>query len=251
MMRLFHAIKPEINRFDIRLENVTFGYIKDKNIVSGVSFYIKEHSTVALVGASGSGKTTLTGLIARMWDPKKGRIKIGGTDITRIPQHQLIHYMDTLSVSQPLPDDTLYNTIRSANPQATEDQILDAAEKARVIDFAWELPDGMHTRLQHPECRLSDDEKLRIHIARALLKNAPILLLDETITVSDPTNLIYLRKAKQELLNGKTVVIITRDPETIKNADQVLVLNDGKLEEHSNAVFYSNHTQQWNLHLEF
>ncbi|UUC44354.1 ATP-binding cassette domain-containing protein [Flavobacterium cerinum] len=250
-MRLFRAIQPEIDRFDIRLENVTFGYIKDINIVKGVSFHIKEQSKVALVGAAGSGKTTLTGLIARMWDPKKGRIKIGGTDITRIPQRQLIRYIDILSVSQPLPDDTLYNAIRSANPEATEDQIFDAAEKARVIDFAWELPDGMHTQLQHPEYRLSDDEKLRIHMARALLKKAPILILDETITVSDPTNRIYIEKAKQELLNGKTVIIITRDPETIKNVDQVLVMNDGKLEEHSDAVFYSNHTQQWNLRLEF
>lgn len=250
-MKLFQSAKTGITHFDIRFEKVTFGYIKNKTVVKGASFYIKDRSTVALVGASGSGKTTLTGLIARMWDPKKGCIKIGGTDITRFTPEQLTSYIDILSAAQPLPDDTLYNAIRSANPEASNDQVFEAIEKARVIDFAWELPDGLQTQLQHPEFRFSDTEKLRIQIARALLKNAPVLLLDETISRSNLTDLHYLEKAKQELLKDKTVIIITRNPETIKNADQVLVVNDGKLEEHSNAAFYQHHTQQWNLHLEF
>ncbi len=250
-MKLFKTAIATPTRFDIRFENVSFGYIKDHNIIDRVSFQIKDQNTVALVGASGSGKTTLAGLISRMWDSKKGRITIGGIPISRIPQHQLADYVMLISAATPLPDDTLYNAIWSANPKASPEQVFEALENARVIDFAWELPDGMHTHLQHPECHLSDQEKLRIQMARALLKNTPVLLLDETVTPCGPVDMIYLQKAKQELIKNKTVIIITRNPETIKDADQVFVLHNGKIEEHSNPVFYYNHTHQWNLQLEF
>lgn len=250
-MKLFKTATTPITKFDVRFENVTFGYIKDHNIVNRASFYIKDQSTVALVGASGSGKTTLTRLISRMWDPGKGRITIGGAPISRISQQELANYVTYISATTLLPDDTLYNAIWSANPNASPELVFEAIENACVIDFAWELPDGMHTQLRHPECHLSDQEKLRIQIARAMLKNTPILLLDETVTTSGAMDMIYLQKAKQELIKDKTVIIITRNPETIKDADQVFVLHNGKLEEHSNAVFYYNHTHQWNLQLEF
>ena len=215
--------------FDIAFHKVDFAYLPDKLTLSGLNFTIPEHSMVALVGHSGSGKTTIASLIARFWDVTKGRITIGGVDIRHIPTDRFYGLISEVFQEVYLFDDTIYNNIKIGNPQATEAQIIAAAERAQVLSFAQELPQGMHTPVGEGGNRLSGGEKQRISIARALLKDAPIILLDEATASLDPENEIYIQQAIEELVKDKTVVVIAHKLSTIKHADKILVLEDGKL----------------------
>jgi len=215
--------------FDITFHEVDFAYLPDKLTLSGLNFTIPEHSMVALVGHSGSGKTTIASLIARFWDVTKGRITIGGVDIRHIPTDRFYGLISEVFQEVYLFDDTIYNNIKIGNPQATEAQIIAAAERAQVLSFAQELPQGMHTPVGEGGNRLSGGEKQRISIARALLKDAPIILLDEATASLDPENEIYIQQAIEELVKDKTVVVIAHKLSTIKHADKILVLEDGKL----------------------
>jgi len=215
--------------FDIAFHEVDFAYLPDKLTLSGLNFTIPEHSMVALVGHSGSGKTTIASLIARFWDVTKGRITIGGVDIRHIPTDRFYGLISEVFQEVYLFDDTIYNNIKIGNPQATEAQIIAAAERAQVLSFAQELPQGMHTPVGEGGNRLSGGEKQRISIARALLKDAPIILLDEATASLDPENEIYIQQAIEELVKDKTVVVIAHKLSTIKHADKILVLEDGKL----------------------
>lgn len=215
--------------FDIAFHEVDFAYLPDKLTLSSLNFTIPEHSMVALVGHSGSGKTTIASLIARFWDVTKGRITIGGVDIRHIPTDRFYGLISEVFQEVYLFDDTIYNNIKIGNPQATEAQIIAAAERAQVLSFAQELPQGMHTPVGEGGNRLSGGEKQRISIARALLKDAPIILLDEATASLDPENEIYIQQAIEELVKDKTVVVIAHKLSTIKHADKILVLEDGKL----------------------
>ncbi|MBN9286132.1 MULTISPECIES: ATP-binding cassette domain-containing protein [unclassified Flavobacterium] len=208
--------------FDIQFDNVAFNADGEK-AVRRISFHAEEKSVTALVGLSATDKITLTTLLSHFWDIKKGTIKIGGIPIKNIPQQQLSAFVSEIFQDSEVLNDSIYNNLKSENPEATDDAIFDATEKAQVIDFAWELPEGLHTRIGKYGYQLSVNEKLRLNIARAILKNAPILLLDEAAFSLDADQNNGIQKTIQELVKNKTLLIITDRLETIKNADQIVV----------------------------
>ena len=216
--------------YDISFENVSFGYL-DKPTVQGLNFTVPQHSMVALVGHSGSGKTTIASLIARFWDVNSGAIRIGGVDVRDIRQEQFYGLISEVFQEVYLFDDTIYNNIKVGNPKATEAEILDAAERAQVLSFAWDLPEGLHTPVGEGGSKLSGGQKQRISIARALLKDAPIVLLDEATASLDPENEVYIQQAIMELIKVKSVVVIAHKLATIRAAQQILVLEEGKIAE--------------------
>ena len=216
--------------FDIQFENVDFSYL-DRPTLQQLNFTVPENSMTALVGHSGSGKTTIASLIARFWDVNTGAIKIGGVDIRNIKQDKFYLLISEVFQDVYLFDDSIYNNIKIGNPNATKDQIIQAADKAEVLDFVWELPEGMDSRVGEGGCKLSGGQKQRISIARALLKDAPIVLLDEATASLDPENEIYIQKAIQELVKSKTVIVIAHKLATIQKADQIIVLENGKIAE--------------------
>lgn len=232
--------KDEIPKaYNITFENVNFGY-QEKMTVQNLNFNIPENSMLALVGHSGSGKTTIAALIARFWDVNSGNIKIGGVDIRNINQDRFYGLISEVFQEVYLFDDTIYNNIKIGKPNATEDEIIEAADKAQVLSFAWEFPDGMHTMVGEGGSKLSGGQKQRVSIARALLKDAPIVLLDEATASLDPENEIYIQQAIQELVKSKTVVVIAHKLSTIQKADQILVLNEGRIVEQGNHQFLLN-----------
>lgn len=218
------------NRYDVVFDNVSFGY-QNKLTVQNLSFTVPEKSMLALVGHSGSGKSTIASLIARFWDVNTGSIKIGGIDIRDIHQDQYYTLISEVFQDVYLFDDTVYNNIKIGKPDATLEEIIDAADKAQILDFVWEFPKGMDTMVGEGGSKLSGGQKQRISIARALLKNAPIILLDEATASLDPENEIYIQHAIQELVKAKTVIVIAHKLATIKNADQIIVLNNGGIAE--------------------
>ncbi|WP_417886040.1 ABC transporter ATP-binding protein [Zunongwangia sp.] len=217
-------------KFDIGFKEVSFGY-QNKPTVHGLNFHIPEKSMLALVGHSGSGKSTIAALIARFWDVNSGKIEIGGVPIKDIPQEQFYELISEVFQEVYLFDDSIYNNIKIGNPKATESEIIDAAEKAQVLSFAWELSEDLHTRVGEGGNKLSGGQKQRISIARALLKDAPIVLLDEATASLDPENEIFIQKAIQELVKSKTVVVIAHKLATIMRADNILVLENGEIAE--------------------
>ncbi|MAG86288.1 MAG: ABC transporter [Zunongwangia sp.] len=218
------------DKFDICFKEVSFGY-GNKPTVQGLSFDIPEKSMLALVGHSGSGKSTIAALIARFWDVNSGKIEIGGIPIKDIPQEQFYKLISEVFQDVYLFDDSIYNNIKIGNPEATETEVIEAAEKAQVLSFAWELPQGLHTRVGEGGSKLSGGQKQRISIARALLKDAPIVLLDEATASLDPENEIFIQQAIQELVKSKTVVVIAHKLATIMRADNILVLENGEIAE--------------------
>ncbi|WP_437920076.1 ABC transporter ATP-binding protein [Sphingobacterium sp. LRF_L2] len=227
-MESFHVRSPE--KYTIVFDHVTFGY-QDKPTVMDLNFTVPERSMLALVGHSGSGKTTIASLIARFWDVNDGSISIGGIDIREINQDAFYGLISEVFQDVYLFDDSIYNNIKIGKPSATEVEIIEAAEKAQVLEFAWELPGGMHSLVGEGGCKLSGGQKQRISIARALLKDAPIVLLDEATASLDPENEVYIQRAIQELVKQKTVVVIAHKLATIQNANQILVLEGGRIVE--------------------
>lgn len=215
-------------RFDIEFDQVGFGY-QDRMTVRDLTFHVPEQSMLALVGHSGSGKTTIASLIARFWDVNSGSIKIGGVDIRHINQDRFYSLISEVFQEVYLFDDTIYNNIKIGKPDASSEEIIEAAEKAMVLDFAWEFPNGMYTRVGEKGCMLSGGQKQRISIARALLKDAPIVLLDEATASLDPENEIYIQQAIQELVKSRTVIVIAHKLATIQKAQQILVLQNGAI----------------------
>jgi len=217
--------------YDISFTNVTFGYT-DTPILQNVSFYIPQHSLTALVGASGTGKTTITSLIARFWDIEEGSIQIGGIDVREIPQEYLYSLISEVFQDVYLFDDTIYNNIKIGKPTATQKEILQATKKAQVLAFVDDFPNGIHTKVGEWGNKLSGGQKQRISIARALLKDAPIVLLDEATASLDPENEFFVQQAIQELVASKTVIVIAHKLATIQKADQILVIGNGGILEH-------------------
>lgn len=214
---------------DIALENVSFGYGDGREVIHDVSLLIPEGTTCAIVGPSGSGKTTLVNLIARFWDVDSGSVKVGGADVRCGTAESLLARISMVFQDVYLFNDTIENNIRFGVPEATREQVAAAAKAARCHDFIEALPQGYATVLEEGGASLSGGERQRISIARAILKDAPIVILDEATSSVDPDNEHDLIAALSRLTAGKTVISIAHRLNTVKTADQIIVLDGGRI----------------------
>jgi ATP-binding cassette subfamily B protein len=224
-----------LKSWNIDFENVSFSYnAKDPRedvVIKNLTVSFSSDAITALVGPSGCGKSTVTRLIARFWDVNGGCIKIGGVDVKTLDPEHLMSYMSFVFQDVVLFNDTVYNNIRIGNMEATEEEVMAAARAACCNEFISALPDGYQTMLGENGCTLSGGERQRISIARALLKNAPIVLLDEATASLDPENEALIQQAISRLIEGKTVIVIAHRLRTIAGADKIIVLDDGRLAE--------------------
>lgn len=213
----------------IAFDQVTFGYQKDEPVLKKISFTIPANKITALVGPSGSGKSTITKLIARFWDIQSGQIRIGDQTLSKADPEKLLRHVSMVFQDVYLFKDTILNNIRVGKQEATREEIEEAARKAQCHDFIMSLPQGYDTMVGEGGSTLSGGEKQRISIARALLKDADIILLDEATASLDPENEQAVQAAINALVVNKTVVIIAHRLKTIKEADQIIVLDQGQL----------------------
>lgn len=218
-------------RYDIELSHVSFAY-NEEEVIHDVSCKIPQGNVTALVGPSGSGKSTISKLIARFWDIQKGTITVGNKDIKIINPESLMQEMSFVFQDVTLFNDTIFNNIQMGNPNATREQVFAAAKVAYCDEFVRNMPDGYNTVLGENGSTLSGGERQRISIARALLKDSPIILLDEATASLDPENEVFVQKAIAKLVENKTVIIIAHRLRTVVDADQILVLDNGKLVEY-------------------
>ncbi|EGY80751.1 ABC transporter ATP-binding protein [Peptoniphilus indolicus] len=214
---------------DIVFDKVNFGYDKRNFVLKDLSFTIPQGSRTAIVGPSGSGKTTIINLISRFYDVDSGEIRLGDEDIRDYKVESLLKNLSLVFQDVYLFRDTIENNIRFANPDASHEEVVEAAKKARCHNFIMELPDGYNTMVGEGGSSLSGGEKQRVSIARALLKNAPIILLDEATSSVDPENEYEILAAIEELSKGHTVISIAHRLSTVKKADQILVIDGGTL----------------------
>lgn len=217
-------IKP--TSYDIEFKDVSFGY-DDRMVLHDLNFTIPQNATTAIVGPSGGGKTTLCNLIARFYDVNSGTITLGGTDIRAFTCDSLLRNISMVFQNVYLFRDTIKNNIKFGRPDAADEQIIAAAKAARCHDFIMALPDGYDTVIGEGGSSLSGGEKQRISIARAMLKDAPIVILDEATASIDPENEHLIQEAISALTHGKTIVTIAHRLATIENADQILVIDGG------------------------
>ena len=221
-------IEPKSSRIDLR--DVSFSY-GNKKIIDRVSLAIPEKTTTALVGPSGSGKTTLCNLIARFWDVDQGSISLDGHDVRDYSYDSLIRNFSFVFQSVYLFEDTIANNIRFGKPEASQEEVIEAAKKAACHDFILSLPDGYDTKIGEGGASLSGGERQRISIARAIIKDAPIIILDEATANVDPENEEALMQAIQALTRDKTIIMIAHRLKTVEHADQILVLDQGRIVE--------------------
>ena len=219
-----------LDHYDIEFHHVNFGY-DSRQVLKNVSFRIPERTTTAIVGPSGSGKTTICSLIARFYDPQSGQISMGGHDLTEFTCDSLLRNISMVFQNVYLFRDTIRANICFGKPDATEAEMIEAAKKARCHDFIMALPQGYDTPVGEGGGTLSGGEKQRISIARAILKDAPIIILDEATASIDPENEHLIQQAISALTRGKTVITIAHRLATIQNADQILVVDDGRIAE--------------------
>lgn len=222
--------KPQkVNRFGIVFDNVGFSYEKDEFELKDINLEIDENSMVALVGPSGSGKTTITNLILRFWDTQRGQIRIGGVDIKEIDYDDLLSNISIVMQNVILFSDTIYENIKLGNRNATRGEVIKAAKKAMIHDFIESLPEGYDTHLGENGVGLSGGQKQRLSIARAFLKDAPIVILDEMTSNVDPINERKIQKAISNLAANRTVIVIAHHLKTIKSADKIVVFDKGQI----------------------
>ncbi|MBG9772660.1 ABC transporter ATP-binding protein [Brevibacillus laterosporus] len=215
---------------DIQFDSVTFGY--DKNIVlDNVSVEMKQGTLTAIVGPSGSGKSTLLRLIARFYDPQHGKVLFGGSDVSEMDPEKLMKKISMVFQDVYLFQDTIRNNIRYGRENATQAEIEEAAKEACCHDFIMKLPLGYDTMVGEGGSTLSGGERQRISIARAILKNAPVILLDEATSSLDPENEVEMQRAISRLIKGRTVIMIAHRLKTVVNADRIIVLDKGKIVE--------------------
>ena len=219
-----------LDNYDIEFKNVDFGY-DSRTVLKNVSFKIPEKTSTAIVGPSGSGKTTICSLLARFYDPQAGSITVGGHDLREFTCDSLLSNISMVFQNVYLFNDTIRANICFGKPDATEDEMIAAAKKARCHDFIMQLPNGYNTVVGEGGGTLSGGEKQRISIARAIMKNAPIIILDEATASIDPENEHLIQHAISELTRGKTVITIAHRLATVKNADCILVVDDGRIAE--------------------
>lgn len=223
--------KVDFKNYDIEFKNVSFEYEPNELVLNNLFFKIKTGTTTALVGPSGSGKTTIMSIIARFWDAKSGEILIGGKDIKNIKPDELLKNISMVFQDVYLLNDTIYNNIKIGNKSATKNQVINAAKIANCNDFINKLDNGYETMVGEGGSTLSGGEKQRISIARAILKDAPIILLDEATSSLDIDNEFEIKKSIDKLTNNKTVLIIAHKLNTIKDSDNIMLLDNGVIEE--------------------
>ena len=217
--------------YDIVFDHVGFAYNTGETVLKDVSFTAKQGEVTALVGPSGGGKTTVSRLAARFWDINRGKITVGGMDVSRIDPETLLSLYSIVFQDVTLFDNTILENIRIGNKDATDEQVIAAAKLANVDEFAEKLPDGWHTNIGENGCELSGGERQRISIARAFLKNAPIILLDEATASLDVENETLIQTALSRLIADKTVLVIAHRMRTVAGADKIVVLSDGTVAE--------------------
>lgn len=213
---------------ELAFENVTFAY-GNEPVLKNVSFAVKKGETVALVGASGSGKTTVASLFARFWDVHEGRVLFRGKDIRSLPLSRLMGQISMVFQRVYLFEDTIYNNIAMGLPAAKREAVYEAAQKARCYDFIMRLPYGFDTYVGSGGATLSGGEAQRIAIARCILKDTPVIILDEATASIDADNESHIQAALSKLCAGKTTVVIAHRLNTIKKADKILVLDKGRI----------------------
>ena len=214
--------------FDIDFKSVSFAY-KDTNVLQDINLHIKEGTMTALVGESGSGKSTLAKLLVHFYDVNEGSISIGGQDITSINQKELNEQISYVAQEQFLFNTSLYENIKIGKPSASKEEVLEAARKAQCMEFLERLEKGIDTMAGDGGKSLSGGERQRICLARAILKDAPIIVLDEATAFIDPENEDKLNLAISEIIKNKTVIVIAHRLSSIQSAEQICVLSEGKI----------------------
>ncbi len=249
-----HPKKP-VND-DIEFNDVSFSYTgsADENALENVSFSAKQGQITAIVGPSGGGKSTIANLISRFWDVSSGSITIGGVDVRDMAENDLMRHVSFVFQDIFLFKQSILDNIRMGNPQASEEQVVAAAKAAQCHDFISRLPKGYHTVVGTKGVHLSGGERQRIAIARAIIKNSPIIVLDEATAFSDPENEYLIQKAFEKLMQGKTVIIIAHRLSTIRNADHIIVMEKGHLIEEGKhddlVVAGGRYAKMWNHYTE-
>ncbi len=218
----------ESEKHDIEFKNVNFSYDK-RQVLSNISFKVSDKTTTAIVGTSGSGKTTICNLIARFWDVDSGEVLMGGKNIKEYTLESLMSQISMVFQNVYLFADTIENNIKFGSPHATHDDVVRAAKEAACDDFIESLPNGYNTMIGEGGSSLSGGERQRISIARAILKDSPVIILDEATANVDPENEDRLQKAIAKLTENKTIIMIAHRLKTVRNADQILVVDDGKI----------------------
>ena len=227
--------KPKDN--SVAFENVTFAYEgADRNAIDGITLHVKAGETVAFVGPSGGGKTTAAGLIARFWDTASGAVKVGGVNVRDIDRQTLNDTVAYVFQDSKLLKTSIFENVRMGRPSATREEVLAALHNAQCDDILNKFPHGVDTVIGSKGVYLSGGEQQRIAIARVMLKNAPVLVLDEATAFADPENEAAVQRAFERLANGRTVIMIAHRLTTVQNADKIYVLKDGKIAEEGTHV---------------
>ena len=223
-------IPKQSKEAEIRFDDVSFGY-GEKEVIHNISFELHRNQMTALVGPSGGGKSTIANLLPRFWDVQSGSILIRGVDIRQIPISNLMDHVSMVFQRVYLFNDTIFNNINIGRPDARREEVIEATKKARCYDFIMALPDGFDTIVGERGASLSGGEKQRISIARCILKNTPIIILDEATASVDADNESYIQEAINELCRGKTLLVIAHRLGTIRKANEILVISDGSIKE--------------------
>ena len=222
--------KPSDSSVEFR--NVSYSYVGEKNAVENISLNIPSGSTVAFVGPSGSGKSTMANLISRFFDVSEGQVLVGGVDVRNIKKEILMDNVSFVFQNSHLIKGTILDNVRMARPQASKEEVMNALEKSQCMDIVKKLPNGVDTVVGTNGVYLSGGEQQRIAIARVMLKNAPVVILDEATAFADPDNEVMVQKAFSELAKNRTVIMIAHRLSTVAGADRIYVLKDGKIEEY-------------------
>ena len=235
----------------IKLDNITFAYgNSENNAIDGISLSVKSGEHIALVGPSGGGKTTLASLVARFWDVKSGSVKIGGEDVRNIPSDKLMQYVSYVFQDSKLLKMSIMDNVRMGRPGAADEEVMQALRDAQCMDIIEKFPEGVNTMIGSKGIYVSGGECQRLSIARAFLKNAPVLILDEATAFADPDNERLVQQAFEKLSKDKTVIMIAHRLSTVTNADCIYVLADGKIAEsgkHSELIARNGiYSHMWN-----
>ena len=221
----------DVKSYDIEFSNVSFSYDKHEKVLNDISFTAKQGEVTALIGPSGGGKSTVSKLAARFWDVDGGSIRLGGKDISQVDPEKLLSAYSIVFQDVILFDNTIMENIRIGRKGATDEEVMQAAREAQCDEFISRLPDGYQTVIGENGSVLSGGERQRISIARALLKDAPVVLLDEATASLDAENETYIQEAISRLIKNKTVIIIAHRMRTVSGADKIVVIDGGHVAE--------------------